>query len=93
MTTLSHTAMSLPAATRPATWARVMRGGALILRMLRNRSAFIRLSELTDRELADIGLSRGDIMRASMGYGDPTSRLNELVSQRLSAEDAARRVS
>jgi uncharacterized protein YjiS (DUF1127 family) len=92
MTTLDHTAMQLPAASRPAFWARVTRGGASFIRIWRNRQAFGRLADLSDKELADIGLIRADLMTADNGHGDPTARLSMIVHQRLSAEDAARRV-
>jgi uncharacterized protein YjiS (DUF1127 family) len=60
----------------------------------RNRRAFYRLGELSDAELADIGLTRTDLHVAVDGpFGsDPTTRLRSLVTERLDTiEDSARR--
>lgn len=94
MTTLTHAVLPLPAASRPALWVRVARGSLQAFRVWNNRRAFSSLSELTDWQLTDIGVTRGDLIRAGAhGYGDPTARLSTIVSARLSLEDAARRVS
>lgn len=59
----------------------------------RNRRAFYRLGEMSDAELADIGLTRTDL---SVAVGlplhvDPTAHLGAIASSRLcSIEDGAR---
>lgn len=93
MTTLDHTALPLPAASYSAFWKRAIRGCLVLIRTWKNRQQFKRLVDLSDWELADIGVTRADLFRADAhGYGDPTARLNMVVSARLSGEDAARRV-
>lgn len=94
MSTLDHSAMPLPAASRPALWARVAGRAGAITRFWKNRSAFARLMTLTDGELSDIGLRRYDVLVAqSAGFGDPIVRLTAIVDDRQSGEAAARRVS
>jgi uncharacterized protein YjiS (DUF1127 family) len=75
---------------------RLLRVAADAWRALRNRRAFYRLGELSDAELADIGLTRCDLHAAFDGpFGrDPTVRLRAIVDERANAvEDCARRVS
>ncbi len=60
-----------------------------------NRRQFRRLQEMSDWELADIGITRGDLRSAwnRRPDVDPTAHLAALRSQRNMLEDAARRVS
>lgn len=96
MTALQHTAH---ASTRLAALAGVAsRAGAAVAALARNWRNRIRLAELsglTDRELADIGITRGDLFEAggSRWNEDPTRRLSALRDERLYlAEMAARQV-
>jgi uncharacterized protein YjiS (DUF1127 family) len=94
MTALDFTAA--PTGRTARTVARLMRGVAGVYRAYKNRRAFYRLGELSDAELADIGLSRSDLHVAfSVPLGvDPTVRLRVLADERIGAiEDCARRVS
>lgn len=94
MSTLDHSAMPLPAAIRPAIWARLAGRTVAFTRFWKNRSAFTRLMTMTDGELRDIGLRRHDVLAAnSAGFSDPIARLTAIVDDRQSGEAAARRVS
>ena len=80
---------------RPALATRVANGIVALFRAWRNRLAFRRLGELTDAELADIGLTRADLRLATdVPFGaDPTVKLHSLASQRTAtAADLARMV-
>ena len=75
---------------------RLLRVVADAWRALMNRRAFYRLGELSDAELADIGLTRADLHVAFDGPlgSDPTVRLRVIVHKRFDAvEEYARRVS
>ena len=93
MSTLDQSATTLPAAFRPAIWARVAGRTVAMTRFLRNRSAFARLTDMTDKQLKDIGLRRYDVVEAGNGFSDPITRLTAIVDARQSGEAAARRVS
>jgi uncharacterized protein YjiS (DUF1127 family) len=60
----------------------------------RNRREFYRLGELSDAELADIGLTRADLhVAVGQPFGmDPTASLNTMVRRRFDDERAARSV-
>jgi uncharacterized protein YjiS (DUF1127 family) len=64
---------------------RLTRIVADLYRMWKNRRAFYRLGELSDAELADIGLTRTDlhVVVAAPFASDPTLRLRELVDERI----------
>ena len=94
MTTLEHSRMLATVGGR----SMVVRAGNWIsaaVRAWKNRREFYRLGEMSDAELADIGLYRTDL---HVGVGqpftiDPTARLGALVEARvIGGEDAARRV-
>jgi uncharacterized protein YjiS (DUF1127 family) len=72
------------AAARPAIVARMTANVARYFRAWRNRRAFYRLGNLSDRELKDIGLTRADLFVAGTGtFGaDPTTRLRMIVDAR-----------
>jgi uncharacterized protein YjiS (DUF1127 family) len=92
----AHDFTAAPAGRTARTVARLMRGVAALYRAYKNRRAFYRLGELSDAELADIGLSRSDLHVAfSVPLSvDPTVRLRVLADERIHAiEDCARRVS
>lgn len=84
------------AAPRLAWAVRAANAVVAFLRAWKNRREFMHLGELTDAQLADIGLVRSDL-HAAVGLPlgcDPTVHLSAVVGQRLRlAEDAARRVS
>ncbi|TIV11712.1 MAG: DUF1127 domain-containing protein, partial [Mesorhizobium sp.] len=64
-------------------------------RAWKNRRAFYRLGEMSDAELADIGLTRGDLHVAiDVPFGrDPTAKLRVIASERADTiEDLARQV-
>jgi uncharacterized protein YjiS (DUF1127 family) len=76
--------------------ARLSRIVADLYRTWKNRRAFYRLGELSDAELADIGLTRTDLhVAVTAPFGaDPTVRLRAMADERLGAiEDCARQVS
>lgn len=83
MTTLDHHA-SLHAAPRQAWAVRAVNSIASLYRSWKNRREFMRLGEMTDAELADIGLRRTDLHAAvGLPFGaDPTARLNAVVHGR-----------
>ena len=95
MSTLDHAA-TLQEATRPAWAVRFVNAVRDVVRAWRNRRAFYRLGELSDTELADIGLRRADL-HVAVGLPlsqDPTTHLGVLASDRIRRmEDLARRVS
>lgn len=97
MTTLDHAVRSPAAgdaASPPAFTARVMAMVVRNYRAWKNRRAFYRLGDLTDIELADIGLRRSDLNVAIdlAGGGDPTTRLGTLVRARARDLDARARL-
>lgn len=56
-----------------------------LLRALRNRREFYHLGQMSDIELADIGLRRGDLYVAGENplFIDPTGRLGEIAEGRI----------
>lgn len=74
---------------------RVSGVAAAFYRDWNNRRQFRRLKEMSDWELADIGLTRDDLRAAwsRRPNVDPTAHLAQLRRSRDSLEDAARRVS
>lgn len=92
---LNHSPIVIAATARwIADAGRVARGLRAFLRALLHRREVERLATLTDRELADIGLFRADLVvvsRSSLGV-DPTAQLTSLVHERFRIEEAARRV-
>jgi uncharacterized protein YjiS (DUF1127 family) len=94
MTALHH---ATPAAAETRTVAAVTRAVAVfgnLYRAWKNRRHVNRLADLSDHELADIGLTRSDlavVLRSPIGV-DPTSRLSAMARERFTAEDGARRI-
>ena len=81
-------------APRPAVQAGVLGTLSTVFRIWKNRRAFHRLGEMSDTELADIGLTRADLHVAidvPLGM-DPTVRLRAIADERLETiEDIARK--
>jgi uncharacterized protein YjiS (DUF1127 family) len=80
-------------ATRPNLVERTLRAVSSVYRAFRNRREFYRLGELSDAQLADIGLTRADL-HVAVGNpfaGDPTVSLNAIVRRRVEDNVAAAR--
>ncbi|RJG46345.1 MULTISPECIES: DUF1127 domain-containing protein [unclassified Mesorhizobium] len=95
MTTIDYAAKTMQPAVRPVTAFRVVNWLFNTYRALKNRREFYRMGEMTDHELADIGLTRADLhVVVDLPFGvDPTARLGSMVSARSDViEDMARRV-
>lgn len=88
MSTCEAVSIRSRSATLSAIATRAVAGLAAFLRAWRNRRAFYRLGELTDAELADIGLTRADLHVAiDVPFGgDPTVKLCALASRRTAAD-------
>ncbi|HEV7253750.1 MAG TPA: DUF1127 domain-containing protein [Mesorhizobium sp.] len=90
---------STSASRAPALGASLRRMGNALYRVWkawRNRREFYRLGEMSDAELADIGLTRSDLSVAvGLPLGvDPTAHLGAIAQSRFrSIEDGARCVS
>ena len=81
--------------TRPSVAMRVVNVVANWYGAWKNRREFYRLGEMSDPELADIGLTRADLHVAiDLPFGsDPTVKLRAIADGRLqSVEDLARSV-
>ncbi|TPK93434.1 DUF1127 domain-containing protein [Mesorhizobium sp. B2-4-12] len=81
--------------TRPAVATRVANTVSSAYRAWKNRRAFYRLGEMSDAELADIGLTRADLhVAVDVPFGrDPTVILREIASDRVETiEHIARKV-
>ena len=80
---------------RPAVAMRVVNAVSNVYRAWKNRRAFYRLGEMSDAELADIGLTRADLHVAiDVPFGrDPTVKLRSIATDRADTiEDLARKV-
>ncbi len=80
--------------TRPAVATRVIAAAANLYRTWKNRRDFYRLGDMSDAELADIGLTRADLHAAGcLPFGsDPTAKLGSIARDRCrAAENAARK--
>ncbi len=69
-------------ATRSRHW--FMEVFSAIARLIRHRRATAKLLELNDHYLADIGVTRADVLRAlnSSPLRDPTMELNRIAGRR-----------
>jgi len=95
MTTIEFASETPRITSRPAVAMRVVNTAANFYRAWKNRRAFYRLGEMSDAELADIGLTRADLHVAiDVPFGrDPTAILREIASDRVETiEDFARKV-
>jgi uncharacterized protein YjiS (DUF1127 family) len=94
MTAFDHISGPSRFAPRPNAVVRVAQGAFNLYRAFKNRREFYRLGELSDAELADIGLTRADL---HVAYGhplgtDPTSALSIIVQRRSEDTEAAARI-
>lgn len=73
---------------------RIFGAAGSVYRTWSNRKQFNRLRDMSDWELADIGLERSDLYDAWArgGNSDPTGYLNSMARARDTLEGAARRV-
>lgn len=73
---------------------RAVRVGKAVLRAWNNRQQFRRLRDMSDWELADVGLQRDDLHAAWKRRidTDPLRYLGAVARSRSTVEDAARRV-
>lgn len=95
MTTLDFATETSRITSRPAVAMRVANTVFNFYRAWKNRRAFYRLGEMSDAELADIGLTRADLHVAiDVPFGsDPTVRLRSIAIERAETiEDLARKV-
>lgn len=95
MTTYDFAGETSRITARSAIATRVIHVVADFYRAWKNRRAFYRLGEMSDAELADIGLTRSDLHVAiDVPFGsDPTMRLRSITSARTGTiEDFARQV-
>lgn len=81
MTTLDFDATPLRN-PRETVILRVVKWFAANYKALQNRRAFYRLSEMSDVELHDIGLTRGDLSVAITLGADPTRGLGAIANSR-----------
>ncbi|WP_315918914.1 DUF1127 domain-containing protein [Mesorhizobium sp. SP-1A] len=93
MSTYDFASQASRITTRPAAAVRVFAVASGLYRTWRNRHAFYRLTEMSDAELADMGLTRADMRAASAlpFAADPTVKLCALVSERAKMIEAAAR--
>ena len=94
MTAFDHLSGASRFATRPNAVARLAQVAFNLFKALKNRREFYRLGDMSDAELADIGLTRADLHVAvgSPFAADPTASLNHIVRSRTDGEQAARSV-
>ncbi|HEV2505738.1 MAG TPA: DUF1127 domain-containing protein [Mesorhizobium sp.] len=95
MTTYDFAPESARITATPAVATRVFNRVIGIFHAWQNRRTFYRLGEMSDAELADIGLTRADLSVAiDLPFGsDPTVKLRSIASERIaSIEELARRV-
>ena len=83
MTTFAAAASTSHAASHPALASRVVIAAAGFFRAWKNRRAFYRLGELSDAQLADIGLARCDLNVAIKLGADPTTHLGAVAQARI----------
>jgi uncharacterized protein YjiS (DUF1127 family) len=85
MTTFDHSSAHLPVAARPAVVTRAINAISGQLRIWKNRRAVYELGNLSDSELADIGLTRADLHVATgLPFGvDPTEHLGSMAQGRI----------
>ena len=81
-TTSGTDAIRSGATTRIGSARRVANRLVEIYKNWRNRRAFYRLGELSDAELQDIGLTRGDLSVAVSLGRDPTCHLGAIANAR-----------
>ncbi|MDG4882565.1 DUF1127 domain-containing protein [Mesorhizobium sp. WSM4884] len=84
MTTIEFASETPRITTRPAVATRVLNAVVDACRAWKNRRAFYRLGEMSDAELADIGLTRADLhVAVGVPFGrDPTVKLRAITEER-----------
>ena len=84
MTTLYHAPETIEAAGRPSIAVRVGTWIVNFLTAWKNRRVFYHLGEMSDSELRDIGLTRGDLSIALdlPLASDPTAHLGAMARKR-----------
>ncbi|UVK38608.1 DUF1127 domain-containing protein [Mesorhizobium sp. AR10] len=95
MTTFDFATETSRITSRPAVATRVANAVSNVYRAWKNRRAFYRLGEMSDAELADIGLTRADLhVAVAVPFGrDPTVKLRSIATDRAETiEDLARKV-
>ena len=95
MTTFDFATETSRITSRPAVATRVANTVSNVYRAWKNRRAFYRLGEMSDTELADIGLTRADLhVAVAVPFGrDPTVKLRSIADGRADTiEDLARKV-
>ena len=95
MTTIDFATETSRITSRPAVATRVLNTVSNAYQAWKNRRAFYRLGEMSDADLADIGLTRADLHVAiDVPFGaDPTVKLRSITSDRTTTiEDLARKV-
>jgi len=88
MTTLDRTTFPMTGISRPAIAVRVWNAVADALKAWKNRREIYHLGEMSNSELADIGLTRADLFvawRAPFG-DDPTRHLGAIADARAALE-------
>lgn len=93
MTAIDYTRSDPYAWTRPTLVNRATAWVANSYRAWKNRRAFYHLGEMSDVELHDIGLVRGDLavpVDLPLGY-DPTSHLGKVARRRINRMEIAAR--
>lgn len=95
MTAIEHVSLPWVTEARSASKVRVLRALNALFRAWRNRGEMRRLSEMTEWELADIGLTRRDLVLAGSGSigSDPTRILQRIVAERAARDYAGRKYS
>lgn len=84
MTTFDFATETSRISSRPAVATRVINAAAGLYTAWKNRRAFYRLGEMSDTELADIGLTRADLhVAVGVPFGsDPTVKLRSIAVER-----------
>ncbi|MGT2466709.1 DUF1127 domain-containing protein [Mesorhizobium atlanticum] len=90
MTTIEFASETPRITTRPAVAMLVVNAIANSYRAWKNRRAFYRLGEMSDAELADIGLTRGDLHVAPSPCRSAAIRLRSCARSPASAPTRSR---
>ena len=93
MTAFDHLSGAPRFATRQNVVVRLVQVALNLFKALKNRREFYRLGDMSDAELADIGLTRADlhVVHGDPIGTDPTATLGLIVRRRAEDEQAAAR--
>jgi uncharacterized protein YjiS (DUF1127 family) len=85
MATIAHARETVHATRPETTTSRIVNAVSNFLRAWKNRREFYHLGQMSDAELADIGLTRSDLtVVVDLPLGsDPTAHLGALAEARL----------